>query len=70
MKIKKPNWTPLELHEKLTRWSQLRHEIEAHDPDCQCNRCYEWFGTGELLATFSEDEKATAVREANNTEAK
>lgn len=63
--IEKPKWTPFELNEKMQRWSQLRHEVEAHDPECDCNRCLEWFGTGELLATFSEDEKAAAVNQSN-----
>lgn len=65
MKAKKPKWTPIELYQNYQRWESLIHETDSHAPDCQCNRCMECYGLGELLRTFSQDEHAGAVIEAN-----
>ena len=65
MNIQKPNWTPLELFEKQNRNRELMHETDSHQPDCDCNLCIEYFGLSELLQTFTEDEHAGAVIEAN-----
>lgn len=63
--MKKPNWTPVELDENYLRWRNLIDETGSHDAQCQCNRCMECFGLGELLNLFDEDEKVTAVIESN-----
>ncbi len=61
MKIEKPNWTLLELSEKTNRHRELLYEVMDHDDDCQCNRCMECFGLGELVSLFSEDEHVAAI---------
>lgn len=65
MKVTKPNWTPLELNEKANRHRDLTDETMYHEFDCDCNRCMELFGLQTLLETFSTDEIAGAVIEAN-----
>lgn len=61
MNIEKPDWTPLELSEKTARHRLLLAQVMDHDDDCQCNRCMECFGLGELTSLFSEDEHTAAV---------
>lgn len=61
MKVKKPNWTPLELNAKADRHRDLIHETDSHPHDCQCNLCMELHGLDVLVNLFSEDEHAGAV---------
>lgn len=68
MKIEKPDWTPLELSQKTARHRSLLYEVMDHDGDCDCNKCMEWFGLGELTSLFSEDEHVAAVHAARQVE--
>jgi len=68
MKVKKPNWTPLELIKNYRRWEVLIDQTASHkerNSDCLCNLCLECYGLSANLDTFSEEEHVAAIIEEN-----
>lgn len=64
MKIKKPNWTSLEIIQNLDRRDELGIITSSHD-DCLCDLCMEFFSLNNFLELFTEDDVAGAIIEYN-----